>query len=359
MFRFDLKPSLSSVETSWISGAGMPWSRRLWYFCYRHRTGLTVWLAAGLLAVIPLLIRNPYKLGLLNLIGLQVIVVLGLNLFIGFAGQISLGHAAFFGLGAYGSALLTIPGWLDPWSALLVTALGVALLAFLLGWPILRLHGHYLAMATLGFNYVFHIILVEWDRVTGGPSGLMGVPPLNLAGLSLEGDRRFYYLVWTVALLAITMALNLLRSGVGRGLAALAQDEIAAACLGVDVKRQKNKIFVLSAVLASVAGSLYAHYFGYVNPDAFGIFKSVDLVIMVVVGGLGSVWGTLVGVGLLTLLSHYLEFLESFFDLIHGAILVAILLFLPEGLITGLLDRCRLIWARRRLVRLEIPEGEA
>ncbi len=106
---------------------------------------------------------------------------------------------------------------------------------------------------------------------------------------------------------------------------------------------------MLSAILASLAGSLYAHYFGYVNPDAFGIFKSVDLVIMVVVGGLGSVWGTLVGVGLLTLLSHYLEFLESYFDLFHGAILVLILLFLPEGLITGLVDRLRLVWARRRL----------
>lgn len=356
MAQFDLKPAVS-LEAPWVSGRGMPLSRRLVYFCRRHKTGLTVWLAAAVLALVPLALTNPYKLGLLNLIGLQVIVVLGLNLFIGFAGQISLGHAAFFGLGAYGSALLTTTNLLGPWSALVLTALAVALLAFLLGWPILRLHGHYLAMATLGFNYVFHIILVEWDRITGGPSGLMGIPPLTLWGLSLEGDRRFYYLVWTVALLAITLALNLLRSGVGRGLAALAQDEIAAACLGVDVRRAKIKVFLLSAVLASLAGSLYAHYFGYVNPDTFSVFKSVDLVIMVVVGGLGSVWGTMVGVSLLTLLSHYLEFLESYFDLFHGAILVAILLFLPEGLTTGLVDRLKLAWARRQLTAADHREG--
>jgi branched-chain amino acid transport system permease protein len=204
-------------------------------------------------------------------------------------------------------------------------------------------------MATLGFNYVVHIILVQWDSLTGGPSGLSGVPPLTFLGLPVNNDLRFHYLVWGVALIALTLCLNLVRSGVGRGLAALAQDEVAAACLGVDVKRDKVKIFVLSAVFASIAGSLYAHYFGYVNPDAFSVFKSVDLVIMVVLGGLGSIWGTLFGVALITLLPHYLEFLAAYFDLIHGAILVLILLFLPQGFITGLVDLVRLRLARRRL----------
>ena len=185
--------------------------------------------------------------------------------------------------------------------------------------------------------------------MTGGPSGLSGVPPLSLFGLTFDNDFKFHYLVWTFALIALTLCLNLVRSGVGRGLAALAQDEVAAATLGVNVKRDKILVFVLSAVFASVAGSLYAHYFGYVNPAAFSIFKSLDLVIMVVVGGLGSIWGTLFGVSLITLLPHLLEFFETYMDVVHGVILVVILLFLPQGFVSGLTDLILIRLARRRL----------
>jgi branched-chain amino acid transport system permease protein len=308
-----------------------------------------VWGLALLLALTPLAMRNPYNLGILNLIGLYVIVVLGLNLFIGFAGQISLGHAAFFGLGAYGSGILTATYGFPAWPAMLLTAGAMALVALVLGVPTLRLSGHYLAMATLGFNYVVDSIFVQWDAVTGGPSGLSGIPPLALGGLIFNTDLKFHYLVWTIALVALTLCLNLVRSGVGRGLAALAADEVAAAALGVNVRRQKIGVFVLSAVFASVAGSLYAHYFGYINPDGFSIFKSLDLVIMVVVGGLGSVWGTLFGAAFITILPNFLGLLETYTDIIHGVILVVILLFLPQGFVSGLVDIIRLRWARRRL----------
>jgi len=322
----------------------------------RHQSWLGPGALALFLALVPLILRNPYHRELLNLIGLNVLVVLGLNLFIGFAGQISLGHAAFFGLGAYGSAILTTALGLPAWPAMGFTALAVAGLALGIGIPTLRLHGHYLAMATLGFNYVWHIILVEWDRVTGGPSGLAGIPSLTLLGLPIDTELRFHYLIWSVVLVALLLCRNLLHSGVGRGLAALAQDEVAAACLGVDVQRSKIKTFVLSAVFASVGGSFYAHYFGYVNPDAFGIFKSVDLVIMVVVGGLGSVWGTLFGAAFITVLPHWLDFLSDYFDLVHGLLLVLILLFLPQGLITGLWQHWR--WHRARSYRAEVPAPE-
>jgi branched-chain amino acid transport system permease protein len=322
---------------------------RLKLFILRHHTGLTVWLLATVLALTPLVVSNPYNLGILNLIGLYAIVVLGLNLFIGYAGQISLGHAAFFGLGAYGSAILTATYHFPAWPAMALIAAAMAVTALIIGLPTLRLSGHYLAMATLGFNYVVSSIFVNWDSVTGGPSGLSGVPSLSIGGLSINSDVRFHYLVWTFALLALTLCLNLVRSGVGRGLAALAQDEVAAACLGVDVRRSKIGVFVLSAVMASVAGSLYAHYFGYVNPDGFSIFKSLDLVIMVVVGGMGSIWGTLFGVAFITILPHLLDFLESYTEIIHGVILVLILLFLPQGLVSGLVDLVRIRWARRRL----------
>lgn len=320
-------------------------------FAWRHHSGLAVLALALIMALLPFYLPNPFHLSLLNLIGLFVIAVLGLNLFIGYAGQISLGHAAFMGLGAYGSGLLTTVGPFPPWAAIFLVAGAVAVAALLLGLPTLRLHGHYLAMATLGFNYAVHLILVQWDAVTGGPSGLAGIPPLRLAGFPFHTDLHFYYLVWAVALAVFTLCLNLIRSGVGRGLAALAQDEVAAACLGVDVRRSKVKIFVLSAVFASLAGSLYAHYLGHITPDSFSIFKSLDLVIMVVVGGLGSVWGTLFGVSFVVILPHLLEPLENFFDILHGLILVLILVFLPQGLITGLRDEIRLRLARRELHR--------
>ena len=318
-------------------------------FASRHRTGLAVWGLAAILLVTPLVVTNPYNLGILNLIGIYVIVVLGLNLFIGYAGQISLGHAAFFGLGAYGSAVLTATYNFPAWPAMALTAAVLALVALALGVPTLRLSGHYLAMATLGFNYVVHSIFVQWDQVTGGPSGLSGIPPLSIFGLTFDSDIKFHYLVWSVALVALTLCLNLVRSGVGRGLAALAQDEVAAATLGVNVQRAKVLVFVLSAVLASVAGSLYVHYFGYVNPVPFSIFKSLDLVIMVVVGGMGSIWGTLFGVALITILPHLLDFFETYMDIIHGLILVVILLFLPQGFITGLVDLAKIHLAKRRL----------
>jgi branched-chain amino acid transport system permease protein len=320
-------------------------------FLLRHHTGLTVIGLAVLLLAVPLKLANPFALSIVNQIGLLVMVVLGLNLFTGYAGQISLGHAAFFGLGAYGSAVLTATYHFPAWPTMLLVAGAVALVALVIGVPTLRLYGHYLAMATLGFNYAVHIIFIQWDDVTGGPSGLSGIPPLTVGGVSFNTDLKFYYLVWTFSLIALTLCLNLVRTGVGRGLAALAQDEVAAASLGVDVRRDKVRVFVLSAVLASVAGSLYAHYFGHINPDAFSIFKSLDLVIMVVVGGLGSIWGTLFGVSFVVILPYFLESLEQYFDIIHGLILVLILMFLPQGLVSGLWDEARLYLARRRLAR--------
>jgi branched-chain amino acid transport system permease protein len=320
-------------------------------FFRRHLTGMAVIGLSLVLLAVPLWLANPFDLSLLNQMGLLVMVVLGLNLFTGYAGQISLGHAAFFGLGAYGSAILTATCHFPPWPTMVLVAVAVAAVALGLGVPTLRLSGHYLAMATLGFNYAVHIIFVQWDDVTGGPSGLAGIPPLTLGGISFDTDLKFYYLAWTFALIALTLCLNLVRTGVGRGLAALAQDEVAAASLGVDVRRDKVRVFVLSAVLASVAGSLYAHYFGHINPDAFSIFKSLDLVIMVVVGGMGSIWGTLFGVSFVVILPYLLEPLEQYFDIIHGLILVLILMFLPQGLVSGLRDEARLYLARRRLAR--------
>jgi branched-chain amino acid transport system permease protein len=196
-------------------------------------------------------------------------------------------------------------------------------------------------MATLGFNLVIYTLLIQWDGVTGGPSGFAGIPPLALGGLTFDNETRFHYLVWGIALIGLLLSLNLVRSGVGRGLAALAEDEIAAAALGVNTRQAKIKVFVLSAVFASLAGSLFAHCYAFVSPDSFNIFVSVDFVIMVVVGGLGGIWGSLFGTAVITLLPEWIAALETYKDIVHGVILVLILMFLPQGLITGIVDAVR------------------
>jgi len=322
--------------------------QKILYFISLHRTGLWVTALSLALLLFPLVENNPYTLGITNLIAIHAIVVLGLNLFIGYAGQISLGHAAFFGLGAYGSAIATVNFELNPWLAMVLVAAIVALIALIIGVPILRLSGHYLAMATLGLNFVFHSILLQWDEVTGGPSGFSGIPYLSIGGHEFWDEVSLHYLIWTFAMLALLLCLNLVRSGVGRGLAALAGDETAAAALGVNIRNAKVKVFVLSAILASFAGSLFAHTYAFVSPDSFGIFTSADMVIMVVIGGMGSIWGSLFGAAFITLLPEWMELFETYKDFVHGGILVLVLMFLPQGLITGLIDIFKTRMALRR-----------
>jgi branched-chain amino acid transport system permease protein len=326
-------------------------------FARRHRTGLSVIALSVVLVPVPFVLANPWQLGILNLVAVNAVVVLGLNLFIGYAGQISLGHAAFFGLGAYSSAILTTAwGW-PSFLALPVTAIGVALTALVVGVPTLRLSGHYLAMATLGFNIVVHHVLVHWDQVTGGPSGLTGIPSFGIPGVTLRGETQHYYLLWAAAMVALTLSVNFVRSGLGRGLAALAEDEVAAAAMGVDVRRGKIAVFTISAVFASVGGSLFAHYMGTITPDTFGIFASIDFVIMVVIGGVGSLWGSLAGAAFVTILPHLLGPLEDYKEILHGLIVVVVLLVLPRGLLAGIVDLAKTRLAQRNSAATRIAQG--
>ncbi|MBU1274779.1 MAG: branched-chain amino acid ABC transporter permease [Proteobacteria bacterium] len=288
---------------------------------------------AAVLAALPLVVTNPYYLNVLNVVALNVLVVTGLNLLIGFAGQISLGHAAFFGLGAYISGILTgTHGW-EPWTALVLAAAVVALVALVIGMPTLRLEGNYLVMATLGFNLIVSVLMLQLDDITGGPSGYTGIPPLTFFGAPIATDLSFYWLAWGAVLLGLLLARNLVHSRVGRGLKALHEAPLAAAASGVPIESYKVKVFVVSAVYASVAGSLYAHYYGIITPKTFDIFKSVELVTMCIVGGMGSLWGGLFGAALLTPLPQLLAVVEEYKDIFFGGILLLLLIFLPQGLV--------------------------
>ncbi|MFZ5868686.1 MAG: ABC transporter permease subunit [Thermodesulfobacteriota bacterium] len=307
---------------------------------------------AAAIVLFPALTQNPYYLNVANIIGLNTIVVVGLNLLIGYAGQISLGHAAFYGLGAYISGVLTVTYNISPWIALVTAVCVTAVLALLIGIPTLKLHGHYLVMATLGLNLIINIIMVQWDTVTGGPSGFPGIPYLSIGNWSFDSDLRMYGLIWGVVFVAIVLALNLVHSRPGRALRALHGSELAASCFGVDTKSYKVKVFVLSAIYASLAGSLYAHYLTFISPKTFDIFFSVELVTMVIVGGMGSIWGVLFGTIFLTSLPNVLHFFDEYKDIVYGLILVLILIFMPQGVGVAIRERW---WRRGELERQAAP----
>jgi branched-chain amino acid transport system permease protein len=308
------------------------------------------------LAILPLGLPNDYYLTILIVAGFHTILTLGLNLLMGYAGQVSLGHAAFYGISAYTTGILTARfNW--PVAAgiaagivlVLVVAAGIAV-------PTLRLKGHYLAMGTLGFGIIVYIILNEATGVTGGPSGLTGIPKLSLAGIAITSDRAFYYVVWGVVLVLFVVAQNLVRSRLGRALRAIHTSETAAAVLGVDTQRYKIGVFILSALYAAVAGALYAHYVTFVSPGSFGFHASVQFVTMVVLGGMGSLWGAVAGATFLTVLPEALRAIEDYDILLYGGLLILCMMFMPGGLAEGAERLARTV---RRLVawRRPAPEG--
>ena len=295
---------------------------------------------ALVIAAIPFVVPNNFWLGLAILIGLNGIVAVGLNLLIGYAGQISLGHAGFFGLGAYASAVLSAR---FGWPTLLALLAGLAasgLLAFALARPVLRLKGHYLAMATLGLGIIVSIVLNQETGLTGGPDG-MPVPTLSLFGLRISGERAWYWVTGAVLLLTVWLALNLIDSPIGRALRALHGSEVAAASLGVDVDRAKTLVFVVSAVLASLAGSMTAHYADFITPSEAGFLRSVEFVTMVVLGGMASTFGALLGAAVLTALPQLLTTFHDYEQVVLGAILMAVMVFMPQGVLPTLARRFR------------------
>jgi branched-chain amino acid transport system permease protein len=290
---------------------------------------------AAVVAALPFALANNYYYEVAILVGLNAIVAVGLNLLIGYAGQISLGHAGFFGLGAYGSAILAARyGW-PVWISLPVTLIGVALLAWAIGRPILRLKGHYLAMATLGFGVIVSIVIATEDRLTGGPDG-MAVPPLSVFGFVLQGEKLWYWVVGALLLGTVWFSLNLIDSPRGRALRALHGSEVAAELVGIDSARHKVSAFVISAVFAALAGSLTAHYAGFITPSKVTFLHSIELVTMVVFGGMASTFGAVVGAAVLTTLPQLLTALKEYEMVVFGAVLMLTMIFMPQGLVPTL-----------------------
>lgn len=301
-----------------------------------------------LLLAVPYTLPNEYYLSICILGALNAVIAVGLNLLMGYAGQVSLGHAAFYGLGAYATAIATTRFGLPIPAGMAIGVSLATVVAWVVAAPTLKLKGHYLAMATLGFGIIVSIVFNEAVDLTGGPSGYVGIPRLALLGYEFTADHSYYNLMAVVLTFVVLLSLNLMKSRTGRALRALHVSEKAAASLGVDIAAHKRFVFVLSAALAGLAGVLYAHYLSFIAPASFGFGFSVQLVVMVVLGGMASVWGSVAGALFLTALPEALREFEDIDILVYGAILVLTIMFLPDGLAGGLSRLSRRVRRLRR-----------
>jgi branched-chain amino acid transport system permease protein len=276
---------------------------------------------------------SPYYNTVLILVGIYVILAVSLDLLIGFAGQISVGHAAFFALGAYTSGILTAKHSISPSIALLGGLFVSGLVAWGIGRAVLRLKGYYLAMATLGLNAVIVKLITGFASITGGASGLLNIPPLRIFGLTLQDHTYYYYFVWGIVILVITCCLALTKSPFGSTLIAIHSDEEAANTLGIDCPKYKLHVFVISSMLAGVAGSLFAHFMGFIAPDDFDIFTSILILVMLFLGGVGTIYGAALGAAFLKLLPEVTYRFQHYELFLHGLILILVLIFMPKGLL--------------------------
>jgi branched-chain amino acid transport system permease protein len=297
------------------------------------------------LTLMPIGISNSFYFAVANLVMINAVVAISMTLLIGTTGQLSLGHAGFFALAAYASAYLGGPQGLPTPLGLVLAVLGTAVLSWCVARLFLRLSGYYLAVATLGVGMMLSIVLRNEQQLTGGPDG-MSVVPLVLFGFALQGEVVWYFVLLLVLGLATVGAYNLLRSPAGRALRSLHDAEIAATTAGVDVQRYKVRIFVLSGSMAGLMGALYAHYVGFITPAEASFVHSVKYLMMVVVGGFGSIVGAVLGALIVTLLPNLLAGAAEYETMVVGAILLATVLLLPRGLVPTLRG-----WYRGRFLR--------
>jgi branched-chain amino acid transport system permease protein len=295
---------------------------------------------------------SPHYLTICIMIGIYTLITVGLCLLMGYTGQVSLGQAAFFGIGAYLSAILSKTYGLPPWGAMAIAAVGTGLFAYIIGWPVLRLRGNYLAMATLALGVIVFIVFREAYQYTGGTDGLTGIPSLSVGGFAFNTEFRYFFLVWFFCIAVLLISQNIVNSRTGRALRAIRDNEAAAESMGVNALQLKAKVFALSAVYASLAGSLLVHYWGAVGPNMFDVSSSIEVITMAVVGGLASVWGAIFGAGAVTYLNDRLLDFGSYNIIAFGLILMVVMIFLPKGLWVHLREGISR-WQRRRRERAE------
>lgn len=307
-----------------------------------------------LLLALPFLITNGYFLHICIMAAIYICLALSLNLVTGYAGQLVLGIAAFYGIGAYTGALLMLRLEVNFFLALILSAVVTGAFGLLLGMPALRLRGDYLAIVTLGFGEIVRLIFVNWKELTRGPAGLPGIPKPELFGFVITDRVGFYYLALLLAAFTLFFMTRLINSGVGLAMQTVKSDEIAAEAIGIQPRKFKIMAFVLSSAFAGMIGCFFASYLSYISPSVFVYNTSMTVLMMVVLGGLGSMTGSVLGASILVVLPEILRFLNDYRMLIFGALMVVMMIYKPEGF-WGAKKRRRNIYK----INSEVPEHES
>lgn len=283
--------------------------------------------------VLPLVLQqvNDYWMHIVIMIGIFSILSMSLNVIIGYAGQFALGHAAFYGIGAYSAALLMIHFQVSFWIALPAAAMIAGFFGFLLGTPVIRLRGDYLGIVTLGFGEIVRLIFVNWVDVTRGPMGLPGIPAPTLFGYTFSGKTEFYYLILALALLTFFVIHRIVHSGVGLSLMTLREDETLAQSIGIRPNKYKLLAFTVGAFFAGIAGAFWASYISFVSPDAFRYLDSVNILAMVILGGSASLPGSVLGAVILVLAPELLRYMSDYRMMLLGLAIVLMMIFKPTG----------------------------
>jgi len=297
------------------------------------------WLLVTLgVLLLPVVSGKGFYLNTMNFIALYGMVAVGLCLLVGYGGQLSISHSAFFAIGAYASAIFCLRYHLPPLLSILLSQFLSACLSLGIGWVVLRLKGHYLAIATLSFTIIVEVLIKEMAWLTGGLQGISSIPSISIGEFSVDSDYRFYFLVWPLTMLLLLFSLNLVDSRMGRIFRAIKENEDIARQFGADVKVYKIKLFIVSSVFASIAGSLYAHFVTFISPVTGSIMFAIDIIMVLAFGGFTLLWGAMIGVASLTFLNEYLTVFADYKRAIYGLALVVIILFFPNGLLWGLRD---------------------
>jgi branched-chain amino acid transport system permease protein len=298
----------------------------------------------ALLAIVPAVVTNLYHIQVMIFIGIYTILTLSLNLLNGYVGLLSIGHAAFYGVGAYASAKLVMTVGLPFPLAMLGAGAVAGIIGYLIAKPTLRLSGIYMTLATLGFNMIFFLILQNWMSFTNGPLGIMDIPPPNIFGYEIQTRVQYYYLVFFLVLLTVVSMHRLMTCRFGRALVSIRENELAAEAMGVHTTRYKIQAFVLAAFYAGIAGSFYAHFVKYISPDSFYIYESFILLAMLAFGGQGNLIGPVVGAAVLIIIPEIFRFLQEYRMLVYGGVLITMMLVRRQGLLGGRDYSLRLPW---------------
>lgn len=313
---------------------------------------LSLSLLVVVVAIFPFLGVSMYVVRIATVCLMYIALAISLNLITGFMGQVSLGHAAFYGIGAYTAAILATKLKLNFPITFIAACVVTGIFGMLLAIPALKLKGSYLSIVTLGFCEIIRLIELNWMDLTRGPMGIVSIPPPTFLGFKIDKPNEFYYMCLVLVIISIVLIINLIDSRIGRGLVAIREDEIAAEAMGINVFVYKVMAFTIGAVFAGLMGAFYAQYVRYIDPNLFNFDQSIQILSMIILGGLGSIPGSILGAVLLSVIPELMRGLAEYRMLIYGLLLVIMMLIRPQGLLGNVS-----IWQLLGIENLHIFKG--